>query len=93
MRTAKVREHWASGTVAVQLKTGKKGKLQIKHGSVLATAAGAGSLLGPRVTTSQAEHRGDGGKELVFGDSCLGSQGKASSSVSRQQGDWSSRQQ
>lgn len=50
---SKVRECWASGTVAVQLKTGKKGKLQVKHGSVLAAAAGAGALPGPRVARSQ----------------------------------------
>lgn len=53
MRTAKVREHWASGIVAVQLKTGKKRKLQVKHSSVLAAAAGAGALPGLRVAKPQ----------------------------------------
>lgn len=50
---SKVRECWASGTVAVQLKTGKKGKLQVKYGSVLAAAAGAGARPGPRVARTQ----------------------------------------
>lgn len=31
----------------------EKGKLQVKHGSVLAAAAGAGALPGPRVARSQ----------------------------------------
>lgn len=37
----------------MQLKTGKKGKLQVKDGSVLAAAAGAGARPGPRVARSQ----------------------------------------
>lgn len=53
MRTAKVRERWASGIVTVQLKTGKKGKLQVKHSSVLVAAAGAGAVLGPGGGQSQ----------------------------------------
>lgn len=53
MRTAEVRERWASGIVAVQLKTGKKVKLQVKHSSVLAAAAGAGAHPGLRVAKPQ----------------------------------------
>lgn len=84
MRTAKVREHWASGIVAAWLKTGKKGKLQVKHSSVLAAAAGAGALPGLRVAKSQGLtwlHTGVmGAKKLGFlGDSCLGLQGKTAS--------------
>lgn len=67
MRTAKVREHWASGTVAVQLKTGKKGKLQVKHSSVLAATAGAGlSQCSQAPGAGLAAHRDNGGKKLGF---------------------------
>lgn len=62
----------------MQLKTGKKGKpllLQLVLGlSQGGQATGAGS----------AAHRGDGGKQVFSGDSCLGLRVKASSSVSRQ---------
>jgi len=52
-----------------------------------------GSHSGQVPRASPTAHGGERSKELFFGDSCLGSQGKASSSVSRQQGDGNSRQQ